>query len=241
MGRIEGYTEQIKEAVKVGRLSDQKLSEIEEIILRERMGGSKSIKVLKGEENYRRADEKISEWIENGEPLSVDKIVEINGILNKGINPNGGRLRKEGEEVQSGEIAILRYLTGKDVQPAMNDFVRWYSKAEKTLPPVELAAQAGQRLVSIHPFADGNGRTTALLVNWVLQKQGLPQSILTGDDMAIAVFGGRKILGIEDDSVSASHAVEAVTRGIHRTVDIYQTEGGIELRKEVPECVGAGC
>ncbi|MCL5101392.1 MAG: Fic family protein [Candidatus Parvarchaeota archaeon] len=48
----------------------------------------------------------------------------------------------------------------------------------KILHPVELAAFLHDRLVNIHPFTDGNGRTARLLVNWVLIRNRLPPVII---------------------------------------------------------------
>jgi len=39
---------------------------------------------------------------------------------------------------------------------------------------LSFAVEASQRLVSIHPFEDGNGRTARLLADWLLQRSGLP-------------------------------------------------------------------
>jgi len=39
---------------------------------------------------------------------------------------------------------------------------------------VELAALVHLKLVTIHPFADGNGRISRLMMNFVLNKHGFP-------------------------------------------------------------------
>lgn len=44
--------------------------------------------------------------------------------------------------------------------------------SQSTLHPVELAAMAHKRLVDIHPFIDGNGRTARLLMNLILVSRG---------------------------------------------------------------------
>jgi Fic family protein len=40
--------------------------------------------------------------------------------------------------------------------------------------PVELAALAHLKFVTIHPFADGNGRVSRLMMNFILHRHGYP-------------------------------------------------------------------
>jgi Fic family protein len=47
---------------------------------------------------------------------------------------------------------------------------------------LELAFEAHQRLVSIHPFNDGNGRTSRLLMNYVQRRHGQPLTIVFSED-----------------------------------------------------------
>ena len=61
-----------------------------------------------------------------------------------------------------------------EVQPLLREFFRWYDRNKPSLHPVELAAAVHLRFVTIHPFADGNGRMSRLLMNFVLQKHGFP-------------------------------------------------------------------
>jgi Fic family protein len=43
---------------------------------------------------------------------------------------------------------------------------------------VELAALAHYKLVYVHPFVDGNGRTARLLMNFILMQAGFPPVII---------------------------------------------------------------
>lgn len=61
-----------------------------------------------------------------------------------------------------------------EVQPMLREFFRWYDRNKSSLHPVELAAGVHLRFVTVHPFADGNGRMSRLLMNFVLQKRGFP-------------------------------------------------------------------
>ncbi len=53
-------------------------------------------------------------------------------------------------------------------------FFTWYNANKKKLNPVELAALVHLKFVTIHPFGDGNGRTTRLMMNHVLNAYGYP-------------------------------------------------------------------
>jgi Fic family protein len=48
----------------------------------------------------------------------------------------------------------------------------------KAIHPVELAAYVHNRLVNIHPFTDGNGRTARLIMNWMLIRTKFPPVIV---------------------------------------------------------------
>ncbi|MDR1039477.1 MAG: Fic family protein [Deltaproteobacteria bacterium] len=54
----------------------------------------------------------------------------------------------------------------------MENFLTMFNRYKTTYHPVCLAAYAHLRLVQIHPFIDGNGRTSRLLMNLILVNQG---------------------------------------------------------------------
>lgn len=65
-------------------------------------------------------------------------------------------------------------------------FVLWLNSLEAlSLHPVRLAALAHYKLVYIHPFIDGNGRTSRLLMNLVLMQTGYPPVIIRRSDREI--------------------------------------------------------
>jgi len=53
-------------------------------------------------------------------------------------------------------------------------FFQWYKKNKKILHPVELAALVHLKIVTIHPFGNGNGRTSRLMMNYVFNKFNYP-------------------------------------------------------------------
>ena len=60
----------------------------------------------------------------------------------------------------------------------MKEFVDWCQNEALTLHPIERAARVHCDFVKIHPFVDGNGRTSRLLMNLELMKSGFPASVL---------------------------------------------------------------
>ncbi len=60
------------------------------------------------------------------------------------------------------------------VKENMRKVFQWYYSAKKKLHPVELGAILHNKLVRIHPFADGNGRTSRVVMNWILMKNKSP-------------------------------------------------------------------
>ena len=61
-----------------------------------------------------------------------------------------------------------------EVYPLLREFFRWYERDGKRLHPVELAGLVHLKFVTIHPFADGNGRISRLIMNFLLNRQRYP-------------------------------------------------------------------
>ena len=70
-----------------------------------------------------------------------------------------------------------------DVPLLMDEFVTWLNSEEALgMHPIEFAAIAHYKLVVIHPFYDGNGRTSRLLMNLILMQAGYPPVAIQIDD-----------------------------------------------------------
>lgn len=67
------------------------------------------------------------------------------------------------------------------VPTKMAQFIEWLKRQQST-HPVQIAADAHYKFVTIHPFIDGNGRTTRLLMNLILLIHGYPMSIIRNED-----------------------------------------------------------
>jgi len=92
-------------------------------------------------------------------------------------------LFEETKKTMAGEIRNfnVRITNSKFIPPnyvymesMLGNFFAWYNKHKKEVHPVELAALAHLKFVTIHPFADGNGRISRLIMNFILNKNRYP-------------------------------------------------------------------
>lgn len=194
-------------------------------LARVRMNGSDSItgKIIGLDanvamENWIATEQLIGKWISAKEAVSLDNIKQINRELVRDIEAGsgvGGVFRGKGQELVDSGNHLKQYIWGSDVQYAMEDFMVWYKRAEDKLPPVELAARSYQRIISIHPFLDGNGRTARLVMDWILVSKGFPPAAMLGDEIDVAIFG--KI----SNNISTYDLIDRVTRSMERTIRIW--------------------
>lgn len=56
----------------------------------------------------------------------------------------------------------------------LKQFFKWYGESKTNIHPVELAGLAHFRFVTIHPFGDGNGRISRLIMNKILHEDSFP-------------------------------------------------------------------
>ena len=61
-----------------------------------------------------------------------------------------------------------------EIYPLIMEFLRWYNKNKNKLHLVVIAALVHLKFVTIHPFADGNGRISRIMMNFVLNKNEFP-------------------------------------------------------------------
>ena len=78
----------------------------------------------------------------------------------------------------------FEYASPEETPALMADLLQWYHEAEASgeLSPIELAALFHYRYIRIHPFEDGNGRISRLLVNYILCRHGYPMIVVKTKD-----------------------------------------------------------
>lgn len=103
-----------------------------------------------------------------------------------------------------------------DVPKKMEELIHWLQKARRTTHPVELAALLHHKLVFIHPFFDGNGRTARLTTNLLFMQAGFPLVVVLKND--------RKryydVLG-KADKGQYEPLIRFIAQAVERSLDIY--------------------
>ncbi len=88
--------------------------------------------------------------------------------------------QKKTSTLTTDDIAQAIFPNAAKVPELMTEFMQWLHAAHDH--PIKIATVAHFKLVNIHPFVDGNGRTARLLMNLVLLQNGYPLAIIQKED-----------------------------------------------------------
>lgn len=115
--------------------------------------------------------------------ISERTIKEIHALILHGIDrENAGRYRTVPVMISgSTHMPPQPYLIEKQMEDFM---IRFKQMEEKKVHPVLITAYLHDELVRIHPFIDGNGRTSRLLMNLYLLRNGYVIITLKGSNDA---------------------------------------------------------
>ena len=165
--------------------------------------------------NHAKAIDFVRSMIEKGHQfISEDDIKNIHKIVLAGI-----------DDEWAGKYRLRQvFITGAPQEPPgpeevpyrMKKLIEWL-KDQQGVHPVKVAADLHYRFVVIHPFVDGNGRTTRLLMNLVLMQNGYPIAIIKTEEREAYIDAIRKatVTGNLDDFYSL------VFGAVERSLDAY--------------------
>ena len=113
----------------------------------------------------------LEEIIKDNTELSEKEIRNIHSLITKGIENISGA-----EHIPPQPYMIL---------PEIEKLMLWYRNEANELHPIERATILHGEFVKIHPFLDGNGRTSRLLLNFELMKNSYPPIIIEKSERTI--------------------------------------------------------
>jgi Fic family protein len=136
----------------------------------------------------------LEDMIREKPPLTEFFIKSLHGILLKGMGDtlakgadgkyihkklHIGEYKKQPNHVLTASGEMHHYCEPVLVQDEMQKLLKWHNSEEaKKLSAIERAALLHYRFVTIHPFDDGNGRMSRLLMNLVLMQEGFPPCVI---------------------------------------------------------------
>lgn len=156
------------------------------------------------------------EIIEHGSEQSVSQVFIRN--LHKLVV-------RETEQEEAGSYRKTNVMiTGSDHKPpeasevssAMDDFISWIRNNQKKLHTIELAAIVHHKIVFIHPFTDGNGRTARLIMNLFLLHEGYPLVVVLKNDR-----GKYYRTLVQADKGDYKPFIRFVAQAVERSLNIY--------------------
>jgi len=131
--------------------------------------GGKSIKEHLEAINHEKAILYLSDLVKENNPITEWNIKSIHQLILKDIDDeNAGRYRRENVTIKGATHIPPDYLK---VPELMETLVLSYERWNEFHPIIQATLLHGE-LVKIHPFVDGNGRTSRLLMNLDLMNHG---------------------------------------------------------------------
>ncbi|PID23534.1 Fic family protein [Sporosarcina sp. P7] len=126
--------------------------------------------------NHRDAITYVEEFVQMKETLSEEEIKKLHRLVLKGIHDEYAGVYRQEQAFIAG--ATHRPPAHYLIQEKMDQMMNWYRNEDVDLHPVERGAMLHAIFVGIHPFIDGNGRTSRLLLNLELMKEGFPPVVI---------------------------------------------------------------
>lgn len=140
-------------------------------------------------------------------------ILDIHSVILHTIDPtNAGRCRTIPVRIAGSRVILPNPVK---VPRLMKEFIDWLHQTKTEV--IRIAADAHFKLVSIHPFTDGNGRTARLLMNLILMQAGYPPAIIRKEDRRVYIDS------IEKGQLSGdlSDYYPIIVAAVERSLDIY--------------------
>jgi Fic family protein len=174
----------------------------------------KSIREHLEARNHPEAIAYIEELAQKRRTIEQDDILKVHKLLMRGIDDqNAGKYRTG--QVRVAGATFMPPRTDR-IQPLINELLQTLSRNPDELTPIELAAFFHHKLVYIHPFIDGNGRTARLLMNVILLRNDYPFTVLLKVDRP-------KYLRALSEADHGNLALFAnfIARSVERSLDMY--------------------
>ena len=190
--------------------------------------------------NYKKAFDFVADYVFSQNIITEGLIREIHRRLVEDVRGNSaqpGQYRVVQNYVANSKTKEIIYTppAAYDVPIFMAELVDWLQN-EKTIPPVLMAGIAQFQLVHIHPFLDGNGRTSRLLSTLCLYRSGYDFKKL----FTISEYYDRNrqdyytaIQSVRNNNMDMTSWLEYFSRGLETQMREIQLKGSHAIQLDV--------
>lgn len=169
--------------------------------------------------NHAKAFNKVLEIIENNITIDENEILKLHKIILNGIDDNNAGFYRNCMVRISGSRVIMP--NPMKVPNLMKDFNEWLLSQDCLKP--ETAIIAHLKLVSIHPFIDGNGRCARLLMNALLLQTGYVPIIIRPRDRKKYLNEIEKCQLTQNIDSYLKYMLTALYRSMQTVIDLLDT------------------
>jgi Fic/DOC family len=162
-------------------------------------------------QSWQNGDKLLNKWIDDKKRhITVEDLVELNNT----IRNHPGDIMARGIrtcEVSVGPHRHKSYFKPEYISEELKLCLEWLNEelSSGKANPILVTAKAYQWLISIHPFTDGNGRTTRLLADYILKTNQLPAGNYPSEQQRLAVFHRDTY-----DACTSSFAAEVIIKSL---------------------------
>ncbi len=181
----------------------------------------------------------IKEWADNQDrDISQVDIKELNKLIlvkdfwKDAQTANGLPVRRKikvGEykempnfvRLTNGEI--FHYAEPFEVPAKMQELMDWYHDEKNSLHPITLASIFHHKFVLIHPFDDGNGRISRLMMNYILLRLGYPPIVIKSMDK-IKYLNALRLADVGDNEAFIDYIADQVIWSLELSIKAAKGE-----------------
>jgi len=163
--------------------------------------------------------------LSQADSLAVDGILEIHKRLMKGTRQreHAGVIREKQNWIGGSDYnpcsASFIPPPHEHVRSLLEDLCAFASGDE--LPAVAQAAIAHAQFETIHPFADGNGRTGRALIHVILRRRGLAKEVLTPVSLVLAARAKDYVAGLTATRYVGPPSSDSAIDGLNRWIGTF--------------------
>lgn len=178
--------------------------------------GSKPISHYVEAVNHAKAFELVMELAKQKRTIDVKDVLQIHKYILSGIDDaNAGCYRQVPVRISGSRTVLPNPMKVPDL---MEQFNYWLTTTDEDT--VYKAINAHYRLVTIHPFKDGNGRTARLLMNLILMQDGFTPTIIRKIDRKRYLDALEKYQTTGNEDAYHNFMLSALNRSLKTAIDV---------------------